>query len=65
MQTMKTNQCTIATEQTIVFDGGIGVEPKPFLLKLLTPLTAKPDCESASTGTWSTGPDDGSDYMDT
>lgn len=63
---METNQRTIASEQTIVFDGSFEEVPKPFLLKFLTPVVVKGSVRHGTdTGTWSTGDDDGADYLDT
>ena len=61
---METSQRTIATEQTITFEGFALEEPKPFLLKFLTQLDIKPSSGPMMTDTWSTGPDDGADYVD-
>ena len=60
---MQTDQLTIANEQTIVFDGPLEEAPKPFLLKFLTPIVAQNGY--TGTGSWSTGDDDGEDYLDT
>jgi len=61
---VETNQRTITTEQTIAFDDLASERPRPFLLRFLTEIDLKPSLGPLMTDTWSTGPDDGADYVD-